>query len=345
MSIITPKFKKGSPSDPANYRPIALTSTCCKILERIIATELLEYLNKHNLITKHQHGFLKNHSTVTNLLESLSDWTVSFSNKRSVVIAYVDFQRAFDSITHSKLIHKLSAYGVGGNLLFWITAFLSQRTQSVRVGSSLSTPCLVSSGVPQGSVLGPLLFIVFINDITYDLPSQVKAKLFADDLKIYTELSFTNTPADFQKQLDYIFNWSITWQINISYTKCNTLEISKHPTTTKYTISTISIPSIKTIKDLGITMQNDLKFTNHISDIITRANQRAALIHRCFLSRNTTNLLRAYKTYVRPLLEYGTVIWSPSLIHLITNIESVQRRYTKRLPGLKHLTYAERLTK
>ena len=188
-----------------------------------------------------------------------------------------------------------------------------------------------------------LLF--FINDITDDLPSHVKAKLFTDDLKIYTELSFTNTSADFQKQLDYIFTWAITWQINISYTKCNTLEISKHPTTTKYTISTNPIPPTKIIKDLGITMQNDLKFTNHISDIITRANQRAALIYRCFLSRNTTNLIRAYKTYVRPLLEYGTVIWSPSLIHLITNIESVQRRYTKRLPGFKNLTYADRLIK
>ena len=137
-SIVTPEFKKGNQSIPSNYRPIALTCTCCKILESIISGELNDYLFEHNLISKTQHGFLKCHSTTTNLLESLHDWTLSLSNHKSVIIATIDFQRAFDSISHSKLIHKLKSYGISGNLLFWLQSFLTARTQCVRVGSALS---------------------------------------------------------------------------------------------------------------------------------------------------------------------------------------------------------------
>ena len=127
ISHVTPVFKKGAPTDPSNYRPISLNSCCCKILESIIAQDLLEFLDTHKLISKHQHGFLKKHSTTTNLLESLNDWSVSLSNNRSVVVAYIDFHRAFDSISHVKLIHKLKAYGIGGNLLAWISVFLINR--------------------------------------------------------------------------------------------------------------------------------------------------------------------------------------------------------------------------
>ena len=185
FSIITPKFKSGSPSLPSNYRPIALTCTCCKILETIIAEELTDFLMSHNLITKSQHGFLKRHSTSTNLIESLNSWTLSLSNHKSVTVAYVDFQRAFDSISHPKLIHKLTSYGVSGNLLHWIKSFLTGRTQAVRVGQSVSQTCQITSGVPQGSVLGPILFNIFINDIA-DLfdPSSCSLKLFADDSEI-----------------------------------------------------------------------------------------------------------------------------------------------------------------
>ena len=145
-AIITPKFKKGSPSDPANYCPISLTCTCCKILESMITSQVLQFLHDHHLITKHQHGFISRHSTSSNLLECINDWTISISNKKSVTVAYIDYKSAFDCISHPKLL-KLSSYGITGNLYFWITSFLTSRTQIVKINSSNSTSCPVTSGV------------------------------------------------------------------------------------------------------------------------------------------------------------------------------------------------------
>ena len=216
MSIITPIFKKVSPSDLSNYRPISLTPTYCKILESLISADLIEFLNDHNLISKHQHGFLKKQSTVTNLLGSVNDWTLSLSSSKSVVIAYIDFQRAFDSVSHPKLLHKLKHHGIDGNLLFWISLFLTGRRQSVKIGSSFSKFSPVSSGVPQGSVLGPILFNLFVNDITDNLDNTTTSKMFADDIKIYSEFNTNTTTCNLQTHLDLICIWSSIWQLTIS---------------------------------------------------------------------------------------------------------------------------------
>jgi hypothetical protein len=345
-SIITPIFKKGSPSDPANYRPIALTCSICKILEKVISKDLLDFLHNHHLISRHQHGFLKHHSTCTNLLESLNDWTLSLSNSKSVVVAYIDFARAFDSISYPKLFIKLESYGIGGNLLFWIKAFLSNRTQSVRVGSSISNTCFVSSGVPQGSVLGPLLFNLFINDITDNL-QNVSAKLFADDIKLYSEICHPASVTNFQTHLDLITTWAATWQIGISHSKCVILELGHKSGTSKvnYTIQNRAIVGSGLVKDLGVLVDPDLTFAPHIRDFVSRAKRRSSLIFRCFLTRDVSNLKRAFITYIRPLLEYASPVWSPSLHYLIQEIEGVQRSFTKRLPGLGELTYPERLSR
>ena len=190
-------------------------------------------------------------------------------------------------------------------------SILLNRSQSVRVGSILSRSIDVTSGVPQGSVLGPLLFNLFINDIADFFNSCTKIKMFADDLKLYTELS-VDARSHFQLYLDHISAWAATWQLGISYSKCHFLELGKSTSTFSYNLNHITITKSEIVTDLGVIIDSNLKFKNHIHDIVNRALLRSSHIFRCFLSRNTVNFLRAYKTYVRPLVEYVSTVWSPS---------------------------------
>ena len=173
--------------------------------------------------------------------------------------------------------------------------------------------------------------------------STTTSKIFADDLEIYTELS--STIFNLQNHLNLIHRWSVLWQLQISQSKCHTLTLG--PTTTDQTlfISHTPISITSSIVDLGITIDPDLNFKKHIHDIVVRAKQRAALIHRCFISHKPVHLIRAYITYVRPLLEYATQVWSPYHVSLINLLEPVQRGFTKRIPGFWNLSYAERLNR
>ena len=198
-------------------------------------------------------------------------------------------------------MHKLSGYGIHGNLLLWIGAFLTGRLQQVKVGTKLSSRCPVTSGVPQGSVVGSLLFNLF-NYITDHLDPSVTSKMFADDIKIHTELKNQNSTVNVLTQLDSICQWSIRWQLPISYAKCNLLYLGRQePNGALLTINGIALATSSFTKDLGVVIDPDLKFGLHIIDLVARAKQRAAIIHRCFISRNTGNLIRAFETYVRPM--------------------------------------------
>ena len=198
---------------------------------------------------------------------------MTISNHKSTTIAHLGFKYAFDCISHSKLIHKLFSYGIQGNLLFWIKAFLFNRTQRVRINSSFSHTCSVTSGVPQGSCLGPLLFNLFINDVTDHLNPTIKAKLFADDFKLYTGLSHCS-PNNLQHQLDFIHNGSKIWQMKISYSKCSILTIGHIEDNHQYLIDNNPISKITHVRDLGVTVDHALKFNLHINTIVHRANQR-----------------------------------------------------------------------
>ena len=343
-AIVTPLFKKGLPSMRTNYRPVSLTSVICKLMERIIASQLLEYLRSHGVISKQQHGFLARRSTTTNLLETLNDWTIALRDNNKISAVYVDYSKAFDTVTHPKLFQKLIAYGITGNLLNWIICFLTDRKQVTRVGESLSEEVYLKSGVVQGSCLGPLLFLLFINDVTTVLDSNTTCKLYADDVKLYSVVKTSTDAAVFQDNINRLKEWSDSWQLQISTTKCSSMNLARSDSNSfVFSLGDSKLPVAKSVKDLGVTIDNNLKYNCHINNIVAQARRRAGLLFKCFQTRNADVLARAFVVYIRPLLEYASNIWSPTQIGLIEQIESVQRRYTKRIDGLHSMSYSERL--
>jgi hypothetical protein len=209
-SYITPIFKKGNPADVNNYRPIALTATMCKLIESVIKDQMARFLLDNGLISKHQHAFVKHHSTANSLLKCIHDWSIGLHChwQTDVIYIYIDFTKAFDSIVLSKLLLKLELFGISGLLLKWISGFLANMTQCVVIDYCFSTQCAVSSGVPQGSVLGPLLFIVFINDIDTVCCGKTVIQLFADDAKLYSNINIDNSCLTLQQSLDVLARWA-----------------------------------------------------------------------------------------------------------------------------------------
>ena len=302
---------------------------------------------KNGAITKHQHGFMRKLSTETNLLASLNDWTLSIEDRVGVSVVYIDFTRAFDSVSRQKLIHKLKYYNITEPLLSYISDFLSNRTHCTRVGNSLSPSLDISSGVVQGSCLGPVLFLLYINDLLDVFDDSVITKLFADDAKLYTSIRTNLDIENLQLSLNKLVSWSVMCQLMLAIKKCCTLNICLDENLVQNEINLKLDETILVnetfVSDLGVTIDESLSFNVHIDNIVKKASVRSNLILRCFVSRNRTVLLNCFKVYVRPLLEYCSSVWSPVFIKDIAAIEGLQKTFTKRLPGCKNLTYFQRL--
>ena len=315
----------------------------CKIMERVINDTLLKYASSHNLISKRQHGFLARHSTSTNLLESTYDWTLALDCRKPVDVVFIDFSRAFDSVVHTKLLYKLNSVGITGKLLSWITSFLTDRTQCTVIEGFRSAVTNVISGVVQGSCLGPVLFILFVNDVTKIFSGSSVCSMYADDIKLYTVLNVDLLNLDMSLNLSRLYEWASYWQLEINPGKCQTLHLGlKNPVLT-YEIGDNKIANYDEVKDLGVITDSMLKYSAHINTIVTKAFQRLGLIRHGFLSRDRKLLVKAYVTYVRPVLEYSTCTWSPVYKKHIDLIERVQRHFTKMISGLYDLSYPERL--
>mgnify|MGYP003476588357 FL=1 len=274
------------------------------------------------------------------------DWSTALQDRKHTDIVYFDFQKAFDSVSHSKLTLKLQAYGINGNLKAWIVDFLSNRTQYVRVHEALSNPSNVTSGVPQGSVLGPTLFLIYINDVVENITCKtISIKLFADDIKFYS--SSSSSTCDLQMAIDELMSWSKKWQLNLALQKCVLCSIYHGKGCVKqfsnYFIGDHELENVDQMRDLGITIDENLTFKNHIHNITHTAAIRSRLIHRSFTSGNQLILAKAFCTYIRPLLEYCSSVWSPHHRFLIHKIEKIQRRFTKNIPSLRHTPYPARL--
>lgn len=327
---VCPIYKKNDCRLPENHRPVSLTCVGSKIMETVIRDKLLDFLLTNNLISNAQFGFMPRRSTCLQLIDCVNIWANSLNNSKCVDVVYLDFSKAFDKVSHIKLVSKLVSYGVSGCLLKWLTSFLYGRKQRVVVNGCFSDSRDVVSGVPQGSVLGPLLFVIYINDMC-DFITNTECRLFADDAKMFEEFDRRTVPANLQSNLNRVYLWSLTWQLPLALTKCSVLHLGYNNPRNVYYLGTHQLKSASSMRDLGVIISDSLHFHEHSMDIAAKAYKRINLLFRVFSIREPKVLVRAYITYVRPILEYCSSVWSPYHLQDITALEKVQRYFTRRL--------------
>ena len=343
---ITPIFKKGDRADPGNYRPVSLTCILCKVMERLMVEQMLKHAMENYLLTANQHGFTPCRSVTTNLLEVLNKWTESLMHEIPVDVLYLDYCKAFDTVPHQRLIKQIGSFGVEGEALQLIEAFLSGRQQKVVANGCSSEWKPVRSGVPQGSVLGPVLFSWFVNDIPSLLDNRVT--MYADDTKLHGALTHPDTPLQLQRDLVKLEDWAKTMQMKFHPSKCKVMHLGNTNPDYPYTMTkedgtlhTLEEAIIE--KDLGVHVNYSLTFTYHCKQKISAATKTVNYIKHTFQYMDKEIFLLLYKSLARPLLEFASTIWNPAQKFNSNAIEKVQRRATRMVPELKGLRYKERL--
>ena len=223
---ITPIYKKGDRSVPANYRPISLTSVCCKIMEHIIFHACMAHLENNDIINSAQHGFRPGYSCTSQLINIVEHLAKDMDSQKQIDMIFLDFSKAFDTVPHQRLLTKLQYYGINNKIYHWISNWLTKRSQRVLVNGSSSSYVPVISGVPQGTVLGPLMFLLYINDINKNIISS-KLGLFADDCVIYKTIYNKDDSITLQKDLSTLSDWARIWQMNFNIDKCILLRFTR----------------------------------------------------------------------------------------------------------------------
>ena len=344
IQSIIPIFKKGSKAEAANYRPVSLTSHIIKLFERVLRKKIVKFMEENNLISKYQFGFRSGRSTIIQLLEHLDNIISILEENENADVVYLDFAKAFDKVDHKILLHKLSLLGIQGKLLSWIEDFIANRIQHVIVEGEKSNKATVISGVPQGTVLGPILFIIYINDLTEAIKYS-QMLVFADDTKFTKKIKNKQDHADLEKDLHASIIWSLTNNMQLNNDKFQLLQHGKSKDLkTEYTINNnIKLNNSKEVKDLGIYISEDMSWDVHITNIINTSKKYTFWILRTFRSRKKEIILFLFKTFVIPRLEYGCQIWSPHLKKDIIRLESLQKMITSKIDGVDGQNYHERL--
>ena len=340
---VTPIFKKGSKGSPGNYRPVSLTCVLCKVMESILRDAIVQHLEQYNLLRSSQHGFMAGKSTLSNLLEYLEELTRLVDEGHSVDVVYLDFAKAFDKVPHLRLVKKCEGLGISGSILHWIQEWLSDRKQRVVLNGKCSRWGEVVSGVPQGSVLGPTLFLIFINDI--DTAAEVSGaviKKFADDTKCSMVVQTQEDQQQFQAMLDRLGEWSSDWQMQFNVDKCHVLHVGKKNPEFVYGWGGGLLEATEEEKDVGVIISKTLKPSIQCANAAKKANQVLGQMARSITYRDKFTFTRLYKVYVRPHLQYCSSAWSPYPVADKDLLESVQRRAVRMISNLSG-TYEQKL--
>ncbi len=327
LANIVAIFKKGDKHDPGNYRPVSLTSIACKSLEHILFSNIMDHYDAHHFLTKRQHGFREKYSCETQLITTVEDILKDINHRRQCDILILDFQKAFDKVPHQRLLTKLDHSGIRGNIKKWIGNWLTDQYQHVVVEGCTSCEERVKSGVPQGTVLGPLMFLTYINDIHEELSSNIR--LFADDALLYRPILSRQDTQTLQDDINTLSKWAKRWQMSFNVKKCYVMRAYRGNNITyrEYTMDSAPLASVEHHPYLGVELSQDMQWTVHMSNVHAKATRALNMARRNF-SRGTSASLRdnIYKTFVRPHLEYSSSVWDPYHSKDIDRMESIQNK-------------------
>ena len=325
-------FKKGEKYNAANYQPVSLTCICCKTLEHIIVSNINKHLAFESILADCQHGFQSQISCETQLVQFYHDMVSNLDGaqdrgQKQTDVIIMDFAKAFDKVPHRRLLYKLGYYGIRGSTHKWISSWLSERSQKVVLDGQASDPVPVLSGVPQGSVLGPVLFLIFINDLPDNIRSSVR--LFADVCVLYRNIKSPIDRQILQDDLNSLSQWETDWQMKYNVAKCHSMRVTRHLPDKQilfdYTLHQQKLEQVQSAKYLGLTITDNLDWGQHVSEISCKATKTMGFLRRnlALAPRHTKEV--AYKTLVRPQLEYAAPIWNPYHKVQIQEVEKVQR--------------------
>lgn len=344
-AIIAPIHKGGDKGMAKNYRPVALTSHLIKLFEKVIRKHLISHLEENNLLNEGQHGFRIGRSCLSQLISHYDSILRLLEEGENVDIIYLDFAKAFDKVDILITLKKLNNLRVTGKIGNWIYSFLNGRTQSVSVSLTKSEPKEVTSGVPQGSVLGPVLFLILIGDINSEVTSSFVSS-FADDTRIGRGISRVEDVAILQNDLELVYDWAERNNMKFNIEKFECLRYGRHQevqTCTAYHCHDVTIGVKEEVRDLGIKMSSTGLFNRHIEESVESAKLLAGWIFRTFKTRMPDPMLSLWKTLVLPKLDYCSQLWSPNKAGAIQQLEMVQRSFVRKITGVNNLNYWSQL--
>ena len=326
ISIVMPLYKNhGSPIEISNYRGIHILNCLAKIFEKSIYEYLQSFFARANMLTSNQYGFQRNSSTLTNLIRTYDFVLEELDNGRCVDVVYLDFSKAFDKVQHRILLGKLISYGINSYVVRWISNYLSDRFQKVIINGWESDLLPMSSGVLQGSILGPFLFKIFINDL---LAAKYQNNIcgFADDTKLFGVVDPTNS---LQLDLDRIEKWCQDNEMVLNRSKCKVIHFGLKNPCHQYYLAMSPIDSVNSERDLGVVIDKQLSFSDHVSRLIPNLYFTAKQFFLAFSSSSLKIYRRLYQIYILPKILYGTPFWHPRFKKDLSRLSKFLNFYTK----------------